>query len=153
MKRQDDRAAPPRDVVEMGHEPAELRARGFVIFLICLVIGAAAINALLAWAYLQMKKTREHQAVSSPLAESHPLPPGPVQEGSAAHPQLPAEDLAALKTRDEMILGNYAWVDKDKGIVRVPIERGMEMLLQRGLPVRAQTPGSASGNEGKGGER
>jgi hypothetical protein len=29
-------------------------------------------------------------------------------------------------------------VDKDKGIVKIPIERAMDLLVERGLPVRPQ---------------
>jgi hypothetical protein len=37
-----------------------------------------------------------------------------------------AEENAALAT--------YGWVDRDAGIVRIPIERAMELLVLRGLP-------------------
>ncbi len=30
---------------------------------------------------------------------------------------------------------NYTWVDESKGTVRIPIERAMELIAQRGLPV------------------
>lgn len=35
------------------------------------------------------------------------------------------------------LLNTYGWVDKQNGIVRLPIDRAMELLLQRGLPVRS----------------
>ncbi len=31
----------------------------------------------------------------------------------------------------------YGWVDKDGGVVRLPIERAKQLLLERGLPVTA----------------
>jgi hypothetical protein len=36
-------------------------------------------------------------------------------------------------------LATYNWVDKDKGIVQIPIDRAMDLIVQRGLPVRPQS--------------
>ncbi|MFZ3263286.1 MAG: hypothetical protein WA172_04760 [Terriglobales bacterium] len=42
-------------------------------------------------------------------------------------------------------LATYNWVDKDKGIVQIPIERAMDLIVQRGLPVRPEN--ARPGNE------
>jgi hypothetical protein len=34
------------------------------------------------------------------------------------------------------ILNNYGYVDEQKGVVHIPIERAMDRLLQQGLPTR-----------------
>ena len=34
-------------------------------------------------------------------------------------------------------LSSYGWVDKDGGVARIPIDRAMEVMLQRGFPARA----------------
>jgi hypothetical protein len=52
---------------------------------------------------------------------------------------LPALDLARFRAEEELALGTYGWVDKDKGIVRIPIERAMGLLAERGLPAAATT--------------
>ncbi|MGA7683760.1 MAG: hypothetical protein WCC32_15205 [Terriglobales bacterium] len=41
-------------------------------------------------------------------------------------------------------LATYNWVDKDKGIVQIPIDRAMGLIVQRGLPVRPQAAKSQS---------
>ena len=43
-------------------------------------------------------------------------------------------DLAKLRAAEQADLNSYGWVDRNAGIVRVPIDRAMQMLLQRGLP-------------------
>jgi len=48
----------------------------------------------------------------------------------------PREDLAALRTREDAELNSYGWVDKTSGVVRIPIDRAMDLVLERGLPVR-----------------
>ena len=37
--------------------------------------------------------------------------------------------------REDLLLDNYSWVDRAQGKVRIPIERAMELIAQRGLPV------------------
>jgi len=36
------------------------------------------------------------------------------------------------------VLESYAWVDKNAGIVRIPIEEAIRLTLQRGLPTRQE---------------
>lgn len=45
-----------------------------------------------------------------------------------------AANLGALRAAEEADLRSYGWVDRNSGIVRIPIDRAMELLLQRGLP-------------------
>jgi hypothetical protein len=45
----------------------------------------------------------------------------------------------AVVEKQDQTLASYDWVDKDKGIVRIPIDKAMELLAQRGLPVLPQS--------------
>jgi hypothetical protein len=47
-----------------------------------------------------------------------------------------------IRTAEDQTLYSYGWVDEKAGTVRIPIERAMDLLVQRGLPVHSQ---SASG--------
>ena len=44
--------------------------------------------------------------------------------------------LNQLRGTEDAILSSYGWVDRQKGIVRIPIDRAIELVLQRGLPAR-----------------
>jgi hypothetical protein len=46
-----------------------------------------------------------------------------------------AQDVTDLHAREDLLLNNYSWVDQSQGKVRIPIERAMELIAQRGLPV------------------
>jgi hypothetical protein len=62
-------------------------------------------------------------------------------------PQLeetPQLDLAREKAAEEQILNNYGWADRQNGVVRIPIDRAMDLIAQRGLPVRQQAPAADS---------
>jgi hypothetical protein len=52
------------------------------------------------------------------------------------------QDVADLHAREDLLLDNYSWIDSAHTKVRIPIERAMELIAQRGLPVAsaAQLP-------------
>jgi len=57
-----------------------------------------------------------------------------------------------LKQEDQ--LNSYGWVDQQAGVAHIPIERAMDLIVQRGLPVlpqgvesKASTSNSASSNK------
>jgi hypothetical protein len=45
------------------------------------------------------------------------------------------QDVTDLHAREDLLLDNYSWADPAHTKVRIPIERAMELLAQRGLPV------------------
>ena len=77
-------------------------------------------------------RARQQAAAAYPLAtqQGERLPPEPRLQTE------PREDLAALRTREDATLSSYGWVDRNAGVVRIPIDRAMELTLQRGLPAR-----------------
>jgi hypothetical protein len=67
------------------------------------------------------------------LAQSFPTPRLQVDDGN--------QDVAMLHQREDLLLDHYSWVDRGQGKIRIPIERAMELIVQRGLPVAPATPG------------
>jgi hypothetical protein len=56
-------------------------------------------------------------------------------------PQLqktPELDLEVLRAEEDKLLKGYAWVDPQKGLVRIPIDQAIDLLAKRGLPSRPQ---------------
>jgi hypothetical protein len=47
-------------------------------------------------------------------------------------------DLKAIRAAEDQVLNSYAWMDPEKGVVRIPIGRAMDLLAERGLPSRVQ---------------
>lgn len=45
----------------------------------------------------------------------------------------PGATLADLRAAEDAELNSYGWVDRNAGIARIPIDRAMQLLLQRGL--------------------
>ncbi len=89
------------------------------------------------WLMLHFAK-REMRASAPP----HPLAKveGPVLPPEPRLQPKPRQDLLALRAWERGVLGSYDWVDKEHGVVRIPIERAIELLAQRGLPARPSPP-------------
>ncbi len=104
------------------------------------VIGSLGLIAIMLFFSLAMWWLMFHFAKREMAASAPPHPLAKV-EGPAVPPQprlqpKPRQDLLALRAWETEVLSSYDWVDKDEGIVRIPIERAMDLLAQRGLPSR-----------------
>jgi hypothetical protein len=56
------------------------------------------------------------------------LPPGPMLQTD------PAADLRAFNAEEQARLNSYGWIDRDKGIVHIPIREAMEEAAAKGIP-------------------
>jgi hypothetical protein len=45
-------------------------------------------------------------------------------------------ELREMRAAEDAVLNSYGWVDKDAGIVRIPVDRAMAILANKGLPAR-----------------
>jgi hypothetical protein len=67
------------------------------------------------------------------------LPPMPRLQSA------PISDLNDMRAAEDQILTGYGWVDQQHGVVRIPIERAIDLLAQRGIASRPQNePQSAA---------
>ena len=77
-------------------------------------------------------KAADVRAEKYPLATSvHKEPPTPNLQ------KQPFKDIYELRATENKKLTEYGWVDKDGGVTHIPIDRAMEVMLQRGFPARA----------------
>jgi hypothetical protein len=67
--------------------------------------------------------------------------PQPVLERSE---QIQVSDYGKQLRQQDKTLASYDWVDQKNGLVRIPIDRAMDLLAQRGLPVRPEGPAATS---------
>jgi hypothetical protein len=79
-------------------------------------------------------------------SRTYPLAVGQSQDPPAPRLQVqPFKDVWELKNSQRGALNSYGWVDKATGVVHIPIERAMQITLERGLPVRDTEPASPTG--------
>ena len=82
------------------------------------------------------------QAATDAATQQFPLAAGLEKEPPMPRLQAqPFKDVYLLRRGQGERLDSYGWVDKDNGLVHIPIERAMELTLQHGLPARAGEPG------------
>ena len=139
---------PPGD-----YERRDIRAADVIYFLIGLAVAVAFAYFIARGVYRYLDKRYENeQAPASPLVSAAPsdtrrIPPQfgnnyekYLQQDFPA-PQLEINErteLNDIRRREEDTLSTYGWVDQKSGAVRIPIDRAMDLLAERGLPVRSQ---------------
>ena len=93
-----------------------------------------AIVGLVVYGIFQYLET--HPATSAranPMsAEESQIPPAPRIE------EHPAIEIQQLHAQEDGVLSTYGWTDKKAGVVRIPIDRAMELQLERGFPTRKE---------------
>jgi hypothetical protein len=123
------------------HETKDVNALAIGIFGVSLAALCIVSIILLIglFRFFDKQEAATHAPAEAPAAAMPGLIPQPKLE---VHER---EDLKEMRAWEDQILGSYGWVDKDKGIVRVPIGRAMELLAQRNLPFRqGAAPNSAA---------
>jgi hypothetical protein len=87
-----------------------------------------------AWAFHFFVHHTPMGPPASPFEDVRELPPDLRLQSTAPL------DLKRYRDDQEKILAGYGWVDPHAGIVRIPVERAMDLLLQKGYPVRGSSP-------------
>lgn len=127
---------PPGTTPELHHEESDVDIRAIFAFGAGLVVVAVLIN-LVTYVLFRYFDAREGLPVTAqyPLAagQASRVPPEPRLQTD------PRQDLADLRARENDTLTTYGWVDRNAGVVRIPIDEAIKLTLQRGLPSR-QTP-------------
>ncbi len=80
----------------------------------------------------------------SPFAETQQLPAGPRLQ---VDPEL---DLVQFNAIEDSLVNSYGWVQKEAGVVRIPVDEAMKLMLQRGFPLRPDFEEHRSKSEERG---
>jgi hypothetical protein len=136
-----------------GYEQSDVGVTGIVVFLVslfifvgvCGVITVGMGHLINAWMNKQDGPTTKW-AKTVQIRDLGNLPNSPDMQKKVAEltqtfptPRLQTDDgnqdVADLHRRENLLLDNYSRIDGQPGKVRIPIERAMELIAQRGLPV------------------
>jgi mono/diheme cytochrome c family protein len=128
---------------ENDYTDRDIRLKPLVIFLVAtLVVSALAIigvkvlygsysrsaGQIIADVERQMLEARPTNAVVEGLAEA-------------------AESLRRLRADEDALLNHYKWVSNGSDFVQIPVDRAMERLLEKGLPIRLTVSAADRANE------
>ncbi|HKQ71962.1 MAG TPA: hypothetical protein VJT73_21605 [Polyangiaceae bacterium] len=95
-------------------------------------VAGATVLALLAMWWMSASFKAQEEAkdrAPSPIAAARldPIPPGPRLQAS------PPRDMDEMRARDREALTTYGWADKTGGVARIPVDRAIQILAQKGL--------------------
>ncbi len=117
---------------DVRYEKEDINERStfwFGFWILVLMVGVAFLVKPLY--NLLVTRAVESQAPAAYVAESDPGALEPPAPRLQVRPDL---ELAELRAQEDAILGSYAWVEKDRAVVRIPIDEAMRIVAERGLP-------------------
>jgi hypothetical protein len=137
----------PGHETEFEHE--DLGARGIYVFMIGLVVSGVVIYFIIIGMYSFLDKyERSQMTTASPLLSSSGAMTRVMTQDEVdklfkenGAPMLEIDehtDLRKFLMDQEGQLNSYGWVDEKAGVAHIPIERAMELTVQRGVPVCPQ---------------
>ena len=144
---------------EVEYEHEDLGTRGVFAFMIGLAVTGIVIYFIIVGMYSFLDKyERSQMSTASPLMTS----PGAISRvvtqadidnafKDNGAPMLETNERGQLRDflmNQENRLNSYGWVDEKAGVAHIPIERAMDLIVQRGMPVYPKGNVGASGTAG-----
>jgi hypothetical protein len=121
---------------EIGYEHRDISVKGIAVSTIHFFVWSTVIIALTYVGFVMM--------IDLPVRPTDPpktIPayPNPLLQGT----EQVAVDIAELKRAEDEQLSTYGWVDQEKGVARIPIDRAIDEVAEKGLG--ATPPAEAAG--------
>lgn len=143
-----------------GYEHQDIGVSGVLYFLLGLALSGLFVYFVVNGIYSFLEKHSEaNQTPVSPLVTNAPTDTRKLPsdykdylQQNFPSPQLEIDErsqLDKIRNGEAETLSTYDWVDQKAGTVRIPIDRAMDLIAQRGLPVHAQTATEESGQPSK----
>lgn len=136
---------------ETHHEESDVPLKPLWWALILFVVFAAITHIVLHFMYQGMLKAEKKRwdppqtAVARPKSADVPqnqplLQPFPTI-AQTPYRNTPVTDLQDMRAAEDKVLKNYGWVDKQRGVVHIPIDQAKDMLVIRQQNAAATTTG------------
>jgi len=125
----------PTSHPERRHEERDMNVSAVALFAVSLVVALTIVHYLAVVMFCHLASQPSSYLPPTPLVASREKSVGPrllVDQ---------ALDMKKLRSSEESVLNSYDWVDRDQGIVRIPIDRAIELLAQRGIPTNGAEQG------------
>lgn len=121
-----------------GYEKRDANIPALLKLALGLAILIAVTLVAMKWTFSIIDRLTPLGPPSAPFKEAPEFPPSPRLQ---AAPHMELQDYCTAQVNR---VDSYAWIDQQQGIVRIPIDRAIDLILQKGLPVRASTGAPAS---------
>lgn len=115
-----------------GYEKSDATARPLLTYGAILSVIIIAV-ALLMWATFRIFAVEQSLgSPATPFALGRLLPPEPRLQPD------PRIDLNRLRKQEDAAVSSYGWVNPTDGVIRIPVDRAMDRLIEKGLPVQTE---------------
>jgi len=116
-----------------GHETRDAGVRPIVLTGVVLAVAIVIVGLIVYGTFSYLAGHRAVAAQANPMSVGDSqIPPEPRIE---EHPAIALQELHA---QEDKTLSTYGWTDKKTGVVRIPIDRAIELQLVRGFPTRKE---------------
>jgi hypothetical protein len=130
-----------------GYEHSDIGVAGVLYFLLGLFVAGLAVYFVVNGLYSILdSRTEAEQTPVNPLVMTAPKDTRHIDKtyphASFPDPKLEEDErgqLNGIRLKEEQTLSTYDYVDKSAGTIRIPIDRAMDLIAQRGLPTRSQS--------------
>jgi hypothetical protein len=130
-----------------GYERQDIGVTGVLYFLLGIAVAGVLAYFLVDGLYHFLDKRSEtEQAPVNPLVTNAPVDtrriPKDYPQGVFPNPKLEEDErgqLNGIRLKEEQTLATYDYIDKSAGTIRIPIDRAMDLIAQRGLPTREES--------------
>lgn len=114
---------------DVAFEREDIRATPVLRFLVGIAVTTTVVCFLLLGFYRAMRSYVANQQPPPPHLkfEEKREPVGPKLQTQEA------EDYQIVAKGQEQLLTTYGWVDPEQGVVRIPIEDAMKLVVERGV--------------------
>jgi len=135
-----------------GYERSDIGVAGVLYFLLGLAVaGLLAYFVVDGLYHFLDKRSEAEQTPVNPLVANAPVDTRRIvkdyPQSAFPNPKLEEDErnqLNSIRLNEEQTLATYDWIDKNAGTVRIPIDRAMDLIAQRGLPTRTQAGSTAT---------
>ena len=120
----------PTNPIGPGFEPTDVQVPVILRFG-AVMVTMIVLSAIGSWVIFRLlfAEAKRADPKLSPLAViDHQAPPAPRLVANE-----PA-DLDSVRREEQATLESYGWVDRSGGVVRIPIERAMELVAKESAP-------------------
>jgi hypothetical protein len=113
------------------YERRVFNARLVLLFGFVMIVLAVLLHFTVAGIFNYFK---QHYAMEDP--RPNPIMSAePARKPPAPHLQPdPVADLSKFRGLEDDVLQTYGWVDKNAGVVRIPVSRALQLAATRGIP-------------------
>ena len=121
----------PENNPAVAHETTDADSHAITQFGIALTFFIIVSQLVLWWVFSSFSEREQKMSPPVPAIVKIEAPREPPEPRLQANPQL---DMKKMLQEENQVLNGYGWVDPDRGIVRIPIDRALDIVAQKGLP-------------------